>query len=82
MSEWLDTGRHTRCPQCLSVDGLKVRQVLKAHTASLAGAQLKTAVTWGWVYKCFNCGAEGDTQPKAPEEHGKWTDGLGNEPYE
>lgn len=65
--EWLDTGRHSRCPDpaCLSVDGLKVRPAAE-----------------GWEYRCFTCGKTGKAGLKTPEEQGKWVDGLGGYPYE
>jgi len=85
MSEWLSTGRHTRCPnpECLSIDGLKVRPVLQVTgPASLAGVQLKFSARESWEYRCFDCEATGPAQLKAPQEHGKWVDGLGGEPYD
>jgi DNA-directed RNA polymerase subunit RPC12/RpoP len=82
---WLKTGSHTRCPKCLSVDGLEVRRDFRAKplgSFSIAGAQMKVVGGFAWQYRCTACGATGDAQPKTPEEHGKWTDGLGSEPYE
>ena len=42
---------------------------------------MKTAAREEWEYRCTDCGATGKAQMKTPEEHGKWTDGLGDEPY-
>lgn len=81
-NEWLDTGRHSRCPACKSVDGLKVRRILQAVPAALSGSQPKVAAREGWEYRCDACGASGEAQLKTAEEQGKWVDGLGDEPYE
>ena len=82
---WLRTGRHSRCPACLSVDGLYVKLVstFDLYPASLAGVQLKFGAkeTVSWVYKCHDCGDTGPCNLKTPEEQGKWTDGLGDYPY-
>lgn len=83
---WLRTGRHSRCPACLSVDGLKMKLVssFDLYPASLAGMQMKFGAreTVSWWYRCFDCGDEGPCSLKTPEQQGKWIDGLGSEPYE
>jgi hypothetical protein len=83
---WLPTGRHSRCPQCLNVENLYIRQesTFEVYPASLPGMQPKMAARerTGWVFRCFACGATGPCELKSPEEQGKWVDGLGNEPYE
>lgn len=67
---WVPTGNHTRCPECLSVEvsveGLYVTFVTD---------DIDPEASY-WVYKCFGCGATGPAQLKTPEEKGKWVDGL------
>jgi DNA-directed RNA polymerase subunit RPC12/RpoP len=62
---WVPTGSHSRCPRCLSAEGIFVTFVSDDIDPD-AGY---------WVYRCFGCGATGHAQLKTPEEKGKWIDG-------
>lgn len=75
---WLDTGQHSRCPNCRSIDGLQVRLVttLDLVPACLSGSSMKFGAreNVSWIYRCRDCGDTGPAQMKTPEEHGRWVE--------
>lgn len=61
----------TPCPKCKVRYVVEVRPVLAAKplgTFSLSGAQMKVSARDTWEYRCTNCGATGEAEPKHPEE--------------